>query len=96
MGMFMDQLAILSLAMPLAFPTATALGHDPVWFGIVVTKTVEIGLAGECRAVARNERADHGGPRPGVRSVLDYVRAGRLMAVPPTPDRRHRSARRSG
>lgn len=44
MGMFMDQLAILSLAMPLAFPTAMALGYDPVWFGIVVTKTVEIGL----------------------------------------------------
>ncbi|WP_167645458.1 TRAP transporter large permease [Mameliella alba] len=44
MGMFMDQLAILSLAMPLAFPTAMALDYDPVWFGIVVTKTVEIGL----------------------------------------------------
>ncbi|WP_417210155.1 TRAP transporter large permease [Antarctobacter sp.] len=44
MGMFMDQLAILSLAMPLAFPTAMALDYDPIWFGIVVTKTVEIGL----------------------------------------------------
>ncbi|RAI02427.1 C4-dicarboxylate ABC transporter permease [Acuticoccus sediminis] len=44
MGMFMDQLAILSLAMPLAFPAAMALDFDPVWFGIVVTKTVEIGL----------------------------------------------------
>ncbi|MEO1988226.1 MAG: TRAP transporter large permease [Martelella sp.] len=44
MGMFMDQLAILSLAMPLAFPIALALDFDPVWFGIVVTKTVEIGL----------------------------------------------------
>lgn len=44
MGMFMDQLAILSLAMPLAFPAAMAMGYDPVWFGIVVTKTVEIGL----------------------------------------------------
>lgn len=44
MGMFMDQLAILSLAMPLAFPVAVSLDFDPVWFGIVVTKTVEIGL----------------------------------------------------
>ncbi|MGR3462183.1 MAG: TRAP transporter large permease [Roseovarius sp.] len=44
MGMFMDQLAILSLAMPLAFPIAMSLDYDPVWFGIVVTKTVEIGL----------------------------------------------------
>lgn len=44
MGMFMDQLAILSLAMPLAFPTAMALDYNAIWFGIVVTKTVEIGL----------------------------------------------------
>jgi tripartite ATP-independent transporter DctM subunit len=44
MGMFMDQLAILSLAMPLTFPIAMELGFDAVWFGIVVTKTVEIGL----------------------------------------------------
>ncbi|WP_319498511.1 TRAP transporter large permease subunit [uncultured Cohaesibacter sp.] len=44
MGMFMDQLAILSLAMPLAFPMAMALDYNPIWFGIVVTKTVEIGL----------------------------------------------------
>lgn len=44
MGMFMDQLAILSLALPLAFPAVMALGFDAVWFGIIVTKTVEIGL----------------------------------------------------
>lgn len=44
MGMFMDQLAILSLAMPLAFPAIKAMNFDPVWFGIIVTKTVEIGL----------------------------------------------------
>lgn len=44
LGMVMDQLAILSLTMPLAFPIAMALGYDPVWFGIIVTKTVEIGL----------------------------------------------------
>lgn len=44
LGMVLDQLAILSLTMPLAFPIATSLGYDPVWFGIIVTKTVEIGL----------------------------------------------------
>lgn len=44
MGMFMDQMAILSLAMPLAFPAAMALDYNPIWFGIIVTKTVEIGL----------------------------------------------------
>lgn len=44
MGMLMDQLAILSLTMPLAFPAVMQMGYDPVWFGIIVTKTVEIGL----------------------------------------------------
>ena len=44
LGMFLDQLAILSLTLPLTFPVITALGFDPVWFGIIVTKTVEIGL----------------------------------------------------
>lgn len=44
LGMVLDQLAILSLTMPLAFPVVTVLGYDPVWFGIIVTKTVEIGL----------------------------------------------------
>ena len=44
MGMLMDQLAILSLAMPLAYPAVIALDFDSVWFGIIVTKTVEIGL----------------------------------------------------
>ena len=44
MGMVMDQLAILSLTMPLAFPAIVSMGYDPIWFGIIVTKTVEIGL----------------------------------------------------
>jgi C4-dicarboxylate transporter, DctM subunit len=44
MGMMMDQLAILALTMPLIFPTAMSFGYDPVWLGIVITKTVEIGL----------------------------------------------------
>ncbi|MGE0726191.1 MAG: TRAP transporter large permease subunit, partial [Alphaproteobacteria bacterium] len=44
LGCLLDQLAILSLTMPLAFPLIKALGYDPVWFGIIVTKTVEIGL----------------------------------------------------
>ena len=44
LGCFLDQLAILSLTMPLVFPIIVALKYDPVWFGIIVTKTVEIGL----------------------------------------------------
>ncbi len=44
LGCFLDQLAILSLTLPLIFPIVTALKFDPVWFGIIITKTVEIGL----------------------------------------------------
>lgn len=44
LGMFMDQLAIIILTVPLTFPLATSLGFDPIWFGVIVTKTVEIGL----------------------------------------------------
>lgn len=44
LGFFMDQIAILILTLPLTFPIIVSLGFDPVWFGIIVTKTVEIGL----------------------------------------------------
>lgn len=44
LGFFLDQLAIMSLTLPLLFPLMMALKYDPVWFGIIVTKTVEIGL----------------------------------------------------
>lgn len=44
LGFFMDQIAILLLTLPLTFPVAMSLGFDPIWFGIVVAKTAEIGL----------------------------------------------------
>lgn len=44
LGCFMDQLAILVLTLPIVFPMVLRLGYDPIWFGIVLTKTVEIGL----------------------------------------------------
>lgn len=44
LGFFMDQLAILFLTLPLFFPLVVSWEMDPVWFGIIVTKTVEIGL----------------------------------------------------
>ncbi|MCP1335469.1 TRAP transporter large permease [Futiania mangrovi] len=44
LGFFMDQLAILFLTLPLFFPLVMSWEMDPIWFGIIVTKTVEIGL----------------------------------------------------
>jgi C4-dicarboxylate transporter, DctM subunit len=44
LGFFMDQIAILILTLPLTFPIIISLDFDPIWFGILVTKTVEVGL----------------------------------------------------
>jgi TRAP-type C4-dicarboxylate transport system permease large subunit len=29
---------------PIVFPLVTALGFDPIWFGIIIVMTVELGL----------------------------------------------------
>tara|TARA_B110000467_G_C17855831_1_gene232219 strand:- start:138 stop:467 length:330 start_codon:yes stop_codon:yes gene_type:complete len=44
LGMFMDQLSILLITIPFFFPLATAIGYDPVWFGIVVLLAMEMSL----------------------------------------------------
>ena len=44
LGMFMDASAITMLAVPLLFPVITALGFDPVWFGVVLLLGLELGL----------------------------------------------------
>ena len=44
LGCFIDQLAIIILTLPLTFPLIMDLGYDPIWFGIILTKTIEIGL----------------------------------------------------
>lgn len=44
LGFFIDQLAIVILTLPLVFPLVVSLGYDPIWFGIIITKTAEIGL----------------------------------------------------
>lgn len=44
MGCVMDQLAIMVLSIPIAYPLVVGLGYDPIWFGILMIKTVEIGL----------------------------------------------------
>lgn len=44
LGCFLDPMGILVLSVPLAFPIVTSLGFDPVWFGIIMTLNVEIGM----------------------------------------------------
>lgn len=44
LGTFIDQTAILLMTLPVTFPVIVQLGYDPVWFGVLVTLTVEMGL----------------------------------------------------
>lgn len=44
LGFFMDQIAILTLTVPIVVPIVIGLGFNPVWFGVIVTKAAEIGL----------------------------------------------------
>jgi len=44
LGFFMDQIAILILTVPVVLPVITSLGFDPVWFGVVVVVTAEVGM----------------------------------------------------
>ena len=44
LGCIMDSLAMMLLTVPIFFPLVTVLGFDPIWFGILITRTCEIGL----------------------------------------------------
>ncbi|MBI4634651.1 MAG: TRAP transporter large permease [Deltaproteobacteria bacterium] len=44
MGCLLDPMAILIISLPILFPIVTELGFDPIWFGIVITINVEIGM----------------------------------------------------
>jgi C4-dicarboxylate transporter DctM subunit len=44
LGCLMDALAMIILTVPIVFPAIQALGFDPIWFGIVIVMTVELGL----------------------------------------------------
>ena len=43
-GLFMEGVPVILLFMPVLFPAATALGIDPIHFGIVVVVNIELGL----------------------------------------------------
>ena len=42
LGMFMDPMSVLVIMVPIFFPAVTAMGYDPVWFGVLVTINIEI------------------------------------------------------
>ncbi|MBO0902807.1 TRAP transporter large permease [Jiella sonneratiae] len=44
MGCFLDAMAMIILMVPIVFPVIVAMGFDPVWFGVIIVMTVELGL----------------------------------------------------
>ena len=62
---------------PVIFPVVTALGYDPIWFGVVVTMLVEIAMIsppdGTVLYVLQGMRRD-GGPITDVfRGVMPFM-----------------------
>ena len=56
LGCLMDAMAMVILTVPIVFPVVTALGFDPIWFGVVIVMTVELGLD---PSAGRHERVRH-------------------------------------
>ncbi len=44
LGCLMDAMAMIILTIPIIFPVIMALGFDPIWFGVIIVMTVELGL----------------------------------------------------
>ena len=44
LGMFLDTVSLLFLTLPIVFPVVKELGFSGIWFGIMVTKMIEVSL----------------------------------------------------
>ena len=92
LGTFMEGFSMVVTTIPVVFPVVTALGYDPIWFGVIVTMLVEIALIsppdGTVLYVLQGMRRD-GGPitdvfvrRDAVHDRLYPGASVMLMAVP--------------
>jgi C4-dicarboxylate transporter DctM subunit len=88
--MFVDGLAVVLLTIPIIYPVVVDLGYDPIWFGVIVVTTVEVGLIsppiGIICFVMNNMVPDIGlinifkGVLPFI--MADFVRLALLMVFP--------------
>jgi tripartite ATP-independent transporter DctM subunit len=77
LGTFMEGFSMIVTTIPVVFPIVTALGYDPIWFGVIVTMLVEIALIsppdGTVLYVLQGMRKD-GGPITDVfNGVLPFM-----------------------
>ena len=77
LGMFMDVLSMQVLTIPIAVPVVTAVGIDPIWFGIFVVLMSELGMitppVGMNLYVVQGVRSDGGPFMDVVRGAVPYA-----------------------
>lgn len=44
LGLFLDGISILLITTPVFYPIVVSLGFDPIWYGVILVITLEIGL----------------------------------------------------
>jgi len=44
LGCLLDPLSIMIICLPIMFPLVKSLGFDPIWFGVIVTINIEMGM----------------------------------------------------
>ncbi len=44
LGMFVDPISMMVMTLPFLFPVSEALGINPIWFGVIIVKLVEIAV----------------------------------------------------
>lgn len=90
LGCVLDAMAMIILLVPIVFPVVTAMGFDPIWFGVIVVMTVELGMISPpvgmnvfvIKSIARETSlmTIYRGIMPFV--VTDLMRLGLLILVP--------------
>jgi tripartite ATP-independent transporter DctM subunit len=77
LGMFMDVLSMMVATIPITFPIVTAMGIDPVWYGIFIVLMCELGMitppVGMNLFVVHGIRPDKGGIHDAIVGALPYV-----------------------
>jgi tripartite ATP-independent transporter DctM subunit len=77
LGMFMDVLSMQVATIPLTYPIVTALGVDPIWYGIFIVLMCELGLitppVGMNLFVVHGIRPDGGSIDDAIWGALPYA-----------------------
>jgi TRAP-type C4-dicarboxylate transport system permease large subunit len=85
LGMFMDTLSMMVATIPLAFPVVTAVGVDPIWFGVFIVLMCELGLitppVGMNLFVVQGIRPDGGPVADVIKGAIPYAIIMILFAI---------------